>query len=1573
MKNIRKLKTMLLVALLGWAGMANAEDWSGTISTARTYSSNTQVNLVGNVTINAPITVTAGTLTINASGADRTIYRGSDMTGFSGGLITLSGTGCLVINGGTYKVTFDGQDTQIMYSAVPIMAEAAACSITMTDVTMKNTYLYYNGASIMYTASAIKTEGNLTCTGCTFSGNQIECLTGDIENSSVILSHGANVVLTNCVFDTNGNAGDGYGGAVIHYNGTSLQCSGCTFQSNYAMGAGAIFADHLDSMTISDCDFNSNELWCINSYEYGGAVHANYVKTVTVNNGTSFVGNNIEDGGMGGAIAFVSCDNVTMENTTFDGNYTLKISRGGGAVFFRGSSSQIMTVNNCIFQNNYTGGVDYYHTLPSPWNTQYGSYGGAGGGIYIENGTVNMTNCTFTGNHAETAEAIPGTSFPYYTELYASAGGAIFVYKGTLNMENCTVNGNTGAYQGSGIAGGTYDICSINLTNCEVANNNNATQGGGIYVGKWCTLTINGDDENANHDVHHNNASEKGGGIYKLGKLYVGDLVHVDDNTANYNTSSSRTNNVYIPVAASQKYVNIHDDGLLCGSNIGITKTSDEHTYEPDDIFGGVRTDIAQGLQANCDFAFHNRFFFDDTDTYHVHNLVQGSTNPYANAMLYFIDTWNTYTPEATVNVDYKAVDGFVTEVMTAKGLAYFAWDVNNNHDYAGKTVKQTADIDLADHYWEPIGIKAYGDCIDTYMPFKGTYDGQGYVIRNVRSILPYDAMGFFGYVDGGTITRTFIESGTMEATGSHNVGIGGLVGRLLNGATVTYSEARVTLKKTASATMGGLVGLTEGTASTIHSSMAMSEMTNNGTTGGLVGQLAVGSTLKNSFSNAKYTLTGSPYAGGIAGINEGTVVNCYANDTRNANSIASTVNFGWLAGQNTGTFQYCYAPNSTYNYTAATGGTNTEPGHFTAAESLNGKYKYNQYDQKVTDGGTTHKPTEGKVNLLGYLNHWVSGDYASWTRTLSSPINTDYPVPMLPTFACAGSTDGIFIWYSPTLDAMTTRYNALDGGGSVYLYSAQEDVSVNNDSDVNIYIGENIGITQTDANTLQSAHVGVTFDNSDGSSLGGANYDWHMFATPLSNASMGLTYSAEYLGVDNSTWGNDGVYPVDPPAGSVIIGTNSYFPTDTPYGPPYTQINADGGGYDFYCFSEPYYHWVNFKRHSDDHWHQDSQDHVHASLPYGDYNASGTWTNGNETVMIPAKGYIMAVDKETTLINSGTLNNGTVSRKITHSNDLPDYAERLSGCNLIGNPYQSYLNFDAFAGTNGINTYYILDADEHEYVAYTVGQTEVYTGDDMTMPRFIHPHQGFFVKAAADKTLTFDNTMRSVRGKANSYFRDEERPVYPLVTLTVADAEGQRDYVTIELDRPEQGGGEKAKGLHTGKGIIYCHLGDVDYHVAFTESGIESIPVRFEAFEDDVFTMRWGTMNADFSYLHLIDNLTGSDVDCLSSSEYHFEGRTTDYASRFQLLFEFTGVDENDEDGLSNSSETFAFLMGDELIVNGGGVLQLFDLNGRTLMSKRIEGTQSSLGMARLNPGVYVLQLVNGNNSRTQKLVINK
>ena len=221
MKTIRRLKTMLLIGLLGWVGVANAEDWSGTISTARTYSSNTVVNVVGNVTINAPITVTAGTLTINASGANRTIYRGANMLDISSVLITLKGTGCLVINGGTYKITFDGQNLESTWGADPIVAEAAACSITMTDVTVKNFYSRYNG-TYTYHTTFLKTEGSLTLTGCTFQNNSIVSDIGDVDMSSVILAHGSSVTMTNCTFSNNGNNGDGQGGALIHYGGTTL-------------------------------------------------------------------------------------------------------------------------------------------------------------------------------------------------------------------------------------------------------------------------------------------------------------------------------------------------------------------------------------------------------------------------------------------------------------------------------------------------------------------------------------------------------------------------------------------------------------------------------------------------------------------------------------------------------------------------------------------------------------------------------------------------------------------------------------------------------------------------------------------------------------------------------------------------------------------------------------------------------------------------------------------------------------------------------------------------------------------------------------------------------------------------------------------------------------------------------------------------------------------------------------------------------------------------------------------------------------------------------------------------------
>ena len=215
------------------------------------------------------------------------------------------------------------------------------------------------------------------------------------------------------------------------------------------------------------------------------------------------------------------------------------------------------------------------------------------------------------------------------------------------------------------------------------------------------------------------------------------------------------------------------------------------------------------------------------------------------------------------------------------------------------------------------------------------------------------------------------------------------------------------------------------------------------------------------------------------------------------------------------------------------------------------------------------------------------------------------------------------------------------------------------------------------------------------------------------------------------------------------------------------------------------------------------------------------------------------------------------------------------------------------------------------------------------------------------------------------------------MVNLIATEADGKRDITTVELGRPDQGGALKQYDLHLGKGSIYTHYGDDDYAIAFTQPGISEVGIRFETDEDATYTLSWDTENGEFSYLHLIDNITGIDTDCLTTSEYRFTAKTSDYKSRFKLVFGYTGVEEN-EDGASTGSATFAFLMGNELVVNcgpstssGTATLQMFDLMGRMVMQRQVSGTQTSIMMPDMPAGVYVLRLSGNNGTRTQKIVM--
>ena len=157
----------------------------------------------------------------------------------------------------------------------------------------------------------------------------------------------------------------------------------------------------------------------------------------------------------------------------------------------------------------------------------------------------------------------------------------------------------------------------------------------------------------------------------------------------------------------------------------------------------------------------------------------------------------------------------------------------------------------------------------------------------------------------------------------------------------------------------------------------------------------------------------------------------------------------------------------------------------------------------------------------------------------------------------------------------------------------------------------------------------------------------------------------------------------------------------------------------------------------------------------------------------------------------------------------------------------------------------------------------------------------------------------------------------------------------------------------------VYISMDGKDYAVVRSEE-VGEMPVSFKAENNGSYTLSFNTENVEFGYLHLIDNMTGADVDLLSTPSYSFEARTTDYASRFKLVFATGNADDN-----------FAFFSNGNFVINNEGMatVQVIDINGRIMSSETINGCANVNVNAAA--GVYMIRLINGENVKVQKVVV--
>ncbi len=330
--------------------------------------------------------------------------------------------------------------------------------------------------------------------------------------------------------------------------------------------------------------------------------------------------------------------------------------------------------------------------------------------------------------------------------------------------------------------------------------------------------------------------------------------------------------------------------------------------------------------------------------------------------------------------------------------------------------------------------------------------------------------------------------------------------------------------------------------------------------------------------------------------------------------------------------------------------------------------------------------------------------------------------------------------------------------------------------------------------------------------------------------------------------------------------------------------------------------------------------------LYYFDQAEENEWRNyeAQSFNLVPGKGYLYAHDTDVELTLTGTPYSGNGVFPLSYTEDAV-----FAGWNLIGNPY----NYDVTVDKD----FYIMNDNGDEIITPEEG-----------MP--ILPMQGFFVVAtAAGQTVTFSKYVA---------------PIVPLGKLVLNLNHNRGTVIDRAIVRFGEGEQLPKFQLFENSTKLYIPQGNSDY--AIVRSAAEGeMPVNFKAKENGTYTISVNTENIEMDYLHLIDNMTGTDVDLLQTPSYTFEASTRDYASRFRLVF------SAEENGASAGSATFAYFNGNEWVVSNEGDAQLhvIDMTGRIVSTETINGNATVKVNAA--PGVYMLRLVNGNDIKTQKVII--
>ena len=141
----------------------------------------------------------------------------------------------------------------------------------------------------------------------------------------------------------------------------------------------------------------------------------------------------------GGGAIYALGGQVDAKNIRFEGNRSTNTGEAfGGAIYAtnNGAVKSDISLENCSFTNNTARNLKLKEVMSSTyaWTGVAPAYGGA---VCVKGSTVNMTQCTFTGNAVDV----------YKKNNIRATGGAVYIDSTSSgSMKDCTVESNQSSY-----------------------------------------------------------------------------------------------------------------------------------------------------------------------------------------------------------------------------------------------------------------------------------------------------------------------------------------------------------------------------------------------------------------------------------------------------------------------------------------------------------------------------------------------------------------------------------------------------------------------------------------------------------------------------------------------------------------------------------------------------------------------------------------------------------------------------------------------------------------------------------------------------------------------------------------------------------------------------------------------------------------------------------------------------------------------------------------------------------------------------------------------------------------------